>query len=262
VNPSDSELAIAAAEAGAEVVRTKYGDAVARFDKSGIDFATEADIEAEEVILEILRGARPEDALVGEETGRHGAGSARRRWLVDPLCGTLNYAAHTPMVAVNVALQVDGAITAAACADPIARELLWTDGDHACLRRNGADEVLLPSARSRLVDVNLDRPFPNASSFRAVRLLADPELAEVFGPRVLSTTLALAWVAAGRRAAYVTDGDMRDNVHFAAGIALCQAAGCIVTTLHGEQLHAEAGGLVAAADVVTHDHLLRLIKNQ
>jgi hypothetical protein len=43
----------------------------------------------------------------------------------------------------------------------------------------------------------------------------------------------LAWVAAGRRAAYVTEGDLRDSVHFAAGIALCQAAGCIVAGLHG-----------------------------
>jgi myo-inositol-1(or 4)-monophosphatase len=79
---------------------------------------------------------------------------------------------------------------------------------------------------------------------------------------VLSSTLAIAWVAAGRRAAYVTDGDMRDNVHFAAGIALCQAAGCVVTGLHGEPPLTEARGLLAAADPATHNNLLRLIKNQ
>ncbi|MFD2356134.1 inositol monophosphatase family protein [Nonomuraea ferruginea] len=52
-------------------------------------------------------------------------------------------------------------------------------------------------------------------------------------PRVVSTTLAVAWVAAMRRAAYVTDGHLQDSVHFAAGIALCRAAGCVVTDLHG-----------------------------
>lgn len=62
-----------------------------------------------------------------------------------------------------------------------------------------------------------------------VRMLTSPAFTRQFGPRVLSTTLALAWVAAGRRAAYVAEGDLRDSVHFAAGIALCQAAGCIVT---------------------------------
>lgn len=55
---------------------------------------------------------------------------------------------------------------------------------------------------------------------------------------------------------------MRDNVHFAAGIALCQAAGCVVTGLHGEPPFTEAGGLLAAADPNTHNNLLRLIKNQ
>jgi myo-inositol-1(or 4)-monophosphatase len=262
VDISDSDVAIAAVQKGSAIVRAKYGRALARFDKSPTDFATAADIEAEEAILETLRAARPEDALVGEETGHHGADGARRRWLIDPLCGTLNYAAHTPLVAVNTALQVDRQLAAAASADPLAEELFWTDGDRAFLRRSNIDDALLPSAGSRLVDLNLDGPFPNAGSFRAVQLLANPQFAEHFRPRVVSTTLALAWVTAGRRAAYVTDGDMRDNVHFAAGIALCQAAGCVVTGLHGEPPFTEAGGLLAAADPATHNTLLRLIKHQ
>lgn len=112
------------------------------------------------------------------------------------------------------------------------------------------------------MDVNLDPPFPNKHVFRAVRLLADEGFIEQFRPRVVSTTLAVAWVAAGRRAAYVTDGHLRDSVHFAAGIALCQAAGCVVTGIDGEPLHAGAGGLVVAADEETHAALLALIGNQ
>jgi fructose-1,6-bisphosphatase/inositol monophosphatase family enzyme len=56
-------------------------------------------------------------------------------------------------------------------------------------------------------------------------MLSSPVFTRQFGPRVRSTTLALAWVAAGRRAAYVTEGDLRDSVHFAAGIALCSGRG-------------------------------------
>lgn len=66
----------------------------------------------------------------------------------------------------------------------------------------------------------------------------------------------------GRRhgcAAYVTDGHLRDSVHFAGGIALCQAAGCVVTGIHGEPLHTGAGGLVVAADRETHRALLEII---
>jgi myo-inositol-1(or 4)-monophosphatase len=74
----------------------------------------------------------------------------------------------------------------------------------------------------------------------------------------LSTTLAVAWVAAGRRAAYVTDGNLRDSVHFTAGLALCRAVGCIVTDLRGRHLHT-GPGVIAAADDETHAILLEII---
>ncbi|WP_248960618.1 inositol monophosphatase family protein [Sphaerisporangium perillae] len=259
---TDAELAVTAAQAGAAVVRDMHGGSLTRFEKSAGDFATVADLEAEKVILDVIRTARPDDAMTGEESGRTGADRTERMWLVDPLCGTLNYAVRNMLVAVNVALLVGTDITAAASADPFAEEVFWTDGERAYVRRDGVDEELRPSPESRLVDVNLDPPFPNEPGFRAVRLLAGTEFAERFRPRVVSTTLAVAWVAAGRRAAYVTDGHLRDNVHFASGIALCQAAGCVVTGIHGQPLHTGAGGLVVAADQETHAALLRMIGDQ
>ncbi|MET8354912.1 inositol monophosphatase family protein [Micromonospora sp. NPDC005206] len=258
----DEDVAIRAAQAGAAVVRAMYGASLARFDKSGGDFATAADLEAEKVILDVLRSTRPQDAVTGEESGRTGDSAAERMWLVDPLCGTLNYAARTMLVGVNVALRTGSTVTAAASADPFADEVFWTDGTRAYVRRDEVDEQLRPSAESALVDVNLDPPFPNAPEFRAVRLLADAGFVERFRPRVVSTSLALAWVAAGRRAAYVTDGDMRDSVHFAAGIGLCRAAGCVVTGIQGQPLHTGAGGLIVAADQQTHAALLALVEHQ
>lgn len=142
------------------------------------------------------------------------------------------------------------------------QEVFWADESGANVRRAGVDERLTPSARSRLVDVNLDPPFPNEPAFRASRLLADEEFVARFHPRVVSTTLAVAWVAAGRRAGYVTDGQQRDSVHFAAGIALCEAAGCVVTGLDGQPWHRGVGGLVVAADAQTHAQLVVLVRRQ
>lgn len=258
----DADLAIQAARAGAAVVRSHYGTPAARIAKSGWDFATAADIEAEAAILAVLRAARPEDALLAEESGLSGSAGDRRVWLVDPLCGTLNFAVHTMLVSVNVALRVDGKVVVAAAADPFAQEVFWTDGTGAWVRRAGTDQRLTPSAESALVDVNLDPPYPNERVFRAARLLAQQGFAERFRPRVVSTSLALAWVAAGRRAAYVTDGQPRDSVHFAAGIALCAAAGCVVTGIDGQPWGSGLGGLVAAADAGTHAELVALIAQQ
>ena len=147
----------------------------------------------------------------------------------------------------------------AAVADPFTGELFWTDGGLACVRRDGADEPLVPSAQSHIADVNLDQPYPNAPSFAGWKLLSTPAFMDAFRPRALSTTLALTWVAAGRRAVYVTDGDVRDSVHFAAGIALCRAAGALVTGLRGQPLHTGVGGLVAAADTESHARLVSII---
>ncbi|MFF8293127.1 inositol monophosphatase family protein [Streptomyces sp. NPDC016309] len=250
---------MAAARAGADVVRGLYGRRLARIDKGAGDFATAADVAAEEAIVGVLRAARPDDTVLGEEGGRRGAAAATRQWLVDPLCGTLNYAVGNMLVAVNVALRGG----AAAVADPFSGEVFHTDGSAAWVRCEGADADarLVPTPATRLVDVNLDPPFPGAPEFRAVHLLAHPEFVERFRPRVVSTTLALAWVAAGKRAAYVTDGgDLSGSVHFAAGIALCRAAGCVVTGIDGAPVGEGGRGLVVAADGDTHESLMSTIR--
>ncbi|MGG8409675.1 inositol monophosphatase family protein [Streptomyces sp. 12297] len=258
-DPDDTGVAIAAAQAGADVVRALYGRRLARIDKGAGDFATEADLAAERAILDVIRTARPGDAVLGEEGGHQGRAGAVRQWLVDPLCGTLNYGVGNMLVAVNVAIPGG----AAAVADPFSGEVFFTDGTTARVRYDGSDEPLAPTSATRLVDVNLDPPFPSAPGFRAVELLAHPGFAEGFRPRVVSTTLALAWVAAGKRAAYVTDGgDLSGSVHFAAGIALCRAAGCVVTGIDGAPLGDAGRGLVAAADADTHARLMSLIGNR
>ena len=254
---SDAEVAIAAATAGAEEVRSRYGRPLTKHAKAGTDFATSADLASEEAIRSVLVEHRPDDAMIGEEGGRTGPPDAAREWLVDPLCGTRNFAATTPLVAVNVAVRSEGRVLAAASADPITGEVFWTDGSAAFVRVADADAPLTPSSTSLLVDVDLDHP----DGGDALRLLGHPGLRRDFSPRVSSTTLALTWLAAGRRAAYVHQGDLRDNVHFAAPIAIAQAAGCVVTGLHGQPLHTAPHGLLAAADGETHARLLELMRS-
>lgn len=256
---NDVEVTIAVAREGAKVVRRRFGTTLDRVAKPGNDFATSADLEAEAAMLAVLRRERPNDVVFGEETGRSGLGTNGRMWLVDPLCGTLNYAAGTRVGSVNVALKVGSQSVAAAVSDPFNHETFWTDGIKAFVRINDQDRRLTPDSSTKLVDLNFDPPFPTAPAFRAVVLAADAKFAELFKPRVFSTSIALTWVASGQRAAYVTDGDVRDSVHFAAGMAICEAAGCTVTDLRGARSWTGATGLVVAADFETHTALLRLV---
>ena len=256
----DCDIAIAVAEEGAAVVRRYFGTTLQRLEKGAGDFATHADIEAENAMRAALHRERPADAILGEESGRSGAYSSVRTWLIDPLCGTLNYAVRMRVAAVNVALRSGGRFLAAAVADPFNDEMFWTDGRAAFLRVGGQDTPLTPHGGSQLVDLNFDPPFPNAPAFKAVTLAADAAFAARFRPRVVSTSMALTWVATGQRAAYITDGDVRDSVHFAAGLAICEAAGCMVTDLRGHAWGSDATGLVTAADAELHAALLSLVR--
>jgi myo-inositol-1(or 4)-monophosphatase len=235
------------------VLRRRYGGRLTRFAKSELDFATEADLEAEGAIREVIAGLFPADAFLGEEGGLDGSPDSRRTWLVDPLCGTLNFAARTPLVAVNVALRQEGRVVAAAVADPLADEVWWTDGVDAASGITNSSR-LSPDPGSRLVDVDFDR-----RPAWAAKVVSTPEFTDRFGLRVSSTSLALAWVASGRRAAYLHAGDVRESVHFAAGIALCRAAGCVVTDLAGEPVESTGNGLVASADEATHAALIAAV---
>ncbi|WNM30394.1 inositol monophosphatase family protein [Streptomyces sp. Li-HN-5-11] len=253
----DTGVAIAAVEAGADVVRRLFGQRLERVDKGGGDFATEADLAAERAILDVIRAARPQDAVLGEEGGLQGAADAPRQWLVDPLCGTLNYAAGSTAVAVSAALRHG----AAAVADPFGGEVFCTDGETAFARRSGAERKLVPTPATGLVEVNLDVPYSTAPGFRAVDVLAHPDFGRYFRPRVMSTSLTLSWVAAGRRAGYVAGGrGMSLSVHFAAGVALCRAAGCVVTGIDGSPAGPDSDGLVVAADELTHSRLMSLVR--
>jgi myo-inositol-1(or 4)-monophosphatase len=146
---NDPDVAIAVADAGAVVVRRRFGTLRQRRDKGAGDFATDADIEAENAMLALLRRERPQDAILAEESDRSGPSSASRTWLIDPLCGTLNYAVRMRVAAVNVALRIAGRFIAAAVADPFNHETVWTDGMAAFVRADGQDTPVLRQNLSR-----------------------------------------------------------------------------------------------------------------
>lgn len=112
---TDAELAAEIAHvAGERLLAVRAGGQL-----TGKALGDAGDAAAQAVILELLRGYRPNDALLSEE----GASSTDRLshdrvWIVDPLDGTREYADGRPDWAVHVALAVDGAPVIGAVALP------------------------------------------------------------------------------------------------------------------------------------------------
>lgn len=107
---TDAELARdVATEAGALLLRIQN-------ECAGGD---RGDREANALILDRLRAARPDDAILSEESADDPARLARSRvWIVDPLDGTREFAERRDDWAVHIALAVDGRAAVGAVALP------------------------------------------------------------------------------------------------------------------------------------------------
>src|SRR6266568_3663223 len=104
---------------------------------------TIADREAEAAILEVVRAAFPDHAILGEETGAH-AGAAATRWIVDPLDGTRGFTRGESCWGPLVALEHEGEVVAGAMALPVAGEVYFAArGRGAWLAAAGAAPTAL-----------------------------------------------------------------------------------------------------------------------
>lgn len=190
-------VAVELARAAGEVLRQHYGKAVNVQRKGAIDLVTDADKASEDLIIAGLREHFPDDAILAEESGGVSARSDRR-WIVDPLDGTVNFAHGIPHFSVLIALQQAGETVLGVVYDPMRDELFVAEkGAGATL--NG--EPLHVSSASALIDSlgcsgfaydRLNGPHDNLREFALMNLVTQG--VRRFG----SAGLDLAYVACGR----------------------------------------------------------------
>jgi myo-inositol-1(or 4)-monophosphatase len=128
-----NELAALAAEVAREAGRIQrerfHEPRTIETKSSAIDLVTDVDRASDAWIVERLRGARPDDAILSEEAGLQEGGSGIR-WIVDPLDGTTNYAHGFPHFAVSIGAWQDGAGVAGVIYDPLRDELFAAARGH------------------------------------------------------------------------------------------------------------------------------------
>ena len=74
---------------------------------SSSDLVTEVDREAERQLVNLIRAARPQDGIVGEE-GTNLGGESGVNWILDPLDGTTNFVHRYPAHTVAVGIEING----------------------------------------------------------------------------------------------------------------------------------------------------------
>jgi myo-inositol-1(or 4)-monophosphatase len=244
-----------AREAGALALSMHAGLGESDTKSSPTDVVTAADRASEQLLVEGIRKARPDDGLLGEE-GASSAGTTGVRWVVDPIDGTVNYLYAIPQWCVSIGVELDGEAVVGVVFDP-AKDELWQ-----AVRGRGATLNGRPLQCSTVTDLSqalVATGFGYDARRRAAQARVLPELIPTVRDirRQGAGALDLCSVAAGRSDAYYELGTSAWD-RSAAGLVASEA-GARVGGLRGQP--ASDRMVLAAAPGVydaLHDLLVRL----
>jgi myo-inositol-1(or 4)-monophosphatase len=227
--------------------------------KKGNDYATEVDLAIERQVVEALVSATGIE-VHGEEFGGADVESPLV-WVLDPIDGTFNYAAGSPMAAILLGLVRSGEPVAGLTWVPFTGER-FTGIVGKPLRSNGVEQPPLKPAE--LADSIVGVSTFNVDSRGRVpgryRLAVIENLSRKCSRMRMhgATGIDLAYAAAGILGGAISfGGHVWDH---AAGVALVRAAGGIVTDLAGNDWTVTSPSALAGVPG-THGQLLELIES-
>ncbi len=249
------QTAIEAARKAGRMIAERYPGGRSITVKGFRDVVTDADIAAEEVILELIQARFSDHTIVSEEAkGREI--SSGYTWVVDPLDGTTNYTHHHPVFAVSIGVLKGGEPLIGVIHDPLR--------DHTFVAEQGYgarlnDKPIHVSRAASLENALVGLDWGHSNEVRERILLFLHRIVPKCGTlRVLgSATLALAYVAAGWLDAYFHIGLKPWDT--AAGMLIITEAGGRCSTLEGEPYRVDLPGCLATNNLI-HDELLAVMQ--
>ena len=210
------------------------------------DFVTKVDKAAEEAIIDVVRKAYPDHAVLAEESGA--SGQAEYQWVIDPLDGTTNFIHGFPQYCVSIAIRHREALAHGVIYDPIRNELFTASkGRGAYLN----DRRIRVSKCARLGDALVGTGFPFKETDRID--LYTGQLKNIMQTaagvrRAGAAALDLAYVACGRLDAFWEMG--LSPWDMAAGALMILEAGGLVGDLRGDDGYLDKGEIACATPKV------------
>ncbi|HEX7462872.1 MAG TPA: inositol monophosphatase family protein [Dermatophilaceae bacterium] len=260
------DLAVSAARAAGRFIVDDRPHVLGVVDtKSSInDIVTVMDQQSEALLRRHLLGARPDDAILGEEDGPSD-GTSGITWVIDPIDGTVNYLYEIPAYCVSVAAVIGDTATpgkwqpvAGAICNPLTGEIFHARlGSGAHLLVGDADRAISVNGVEVLLQSLVATGFGYLPQVRArqgqVVAAILPEIRDI--RRAGSAALDLCAVARGTVDAYYESG--LNPWDLAAGWIIATEAGALVTGLD-ERGPGEAA--VVAAGPGIHASLVSLLE--
>lgn len=226
---SDLDLALRAADAADAVSMRYFRGSFSTERKADGSVVTNADRECERAVLSVVRAEHPADAFLGEETGT--IGHAARRWIVDGIDGTTDFAAGSSQWGTLVALEIDARITLGVAAVPaLGQRWCASDGTGAWHHSSDGTRTRLSVSSRAAIEGSSSSILPLRDSLQGRRASAADHLA-------LACHLVHAW---NHPALLVASGELDCAVSFGGGpwdhaamVALVREAGGAFSDLAG-----------------------------
>jgi myo-inositol-1(or 4)-monophosphatase len=115
-------LAVAAAQQAGRILYDYARRGFRVRHKGTLNLVTDADLHAEQVIVDAIHRAFPDHQVLAEERGQTG-GDSPFKWIIDPLDGTTNFAHGFPAYAVSIGVEYQGRCIIGVVYDPTREEL-------------------------------------------------------------------------------------------------------------------------------------------
>ena len=248
-----------AAHAGAKVLQKYFNGQFTITSKTGVnDLVTQADNEAEDEIIKVIRQQFPDHHILSEEAGDLKSDS-NIKWIIDPIDGTVNFAHGIPICCVSIGVEQDGEMILGAVYNPLMNEFFFAEkGKGATLN----DHKISVSTKADLGISCLVTGFPYAYlDMPNGPLQVFEKLIRQGIPvrRLGSAALDLCWVAAGR-----FDGFYEHNLKAwdsAAGFLIVEEAGGKVTDFTCKD-YSPYQPSIAATNGLIHEELILAVNGK
>ena len=209
--------------------------------KGPTDFVSNADLNAEKIIINELSKLKKNYSILSEEVGFIKNKDEKNIWIIDPIDGTSNFLHGIPHFAISIALESHGEIICGLIFDPIKNEMFYAEKNNGSFLNNKRIRV------SKKKDIKACLFATNGSKYKNI---------DVPTRKTGCAALDMAYVAAGR-----FDGYFQENLNLwdiAAGIIIVKEAGGIIDEIN---LSKNNNIKIRASSVAINEKMLENLKN-
>ncbi|MDR2067292.1 MAG: inositol monophosphatase [Endomicrobium sp.] len=255
---SFTNIALASAQKGAEVLLKHYNGKLNVEYKREIEPVTQADKGSQKAIIKVIKDAFPHHGVLAEEDGVNEV-DKDYCWIIDPLDGTVNFVHGLPMFAVSIGLKYKNEIITGVVYSPIINEVFIAEKGKGAWLNGKKIKVSSIEDNTRALGVT---GFPYSIKENNNKILKNFEsiIVKIQGVRRLgSAALDLAYVACGRFE-FFWEQDLK-AWDVSAGILLVKEAGGIVSDYSGNRDCLFKSTMLASNSLKIHKEILEIVND-